>query len=57
MPKEYLGDGCYANIENGMVKLTTSNGICDTNTVFMEPGVLASFERWLKEMRKARAIR
>lgn len=57
MPKDYLGDGCYVDIENGMVKLTTSNGIHDTNTVFMEPEVLDSFERWIKEMRQRRAIR
>lgn len=57
MPKEYLGDGCYVDIERGIVKLTTSNGLRDTNTVFMEPEVLKFFERWVKEMRSRGALR
>jgi hypothetical protein len=39
MTKEYLGDGVYAEIENGMIKVTTSNGISDTNTIFLEAPV------------------
>lgn len=40
--KRYLGDGCYAEItEQGLV-LTTENGIRVTNRVVMEPEVFAA---------------
>jgi hypothetical protein len=37
---QYLGDGCYAEWEHGLLKLTTSNGIETTNTVYLEPEVI-----------------
>lgn len=49
--KRYLGDGCYVELDRGMVKLTTSNGTEDTNTVYLEPEVLAQFLRWLEDVR------
>ena len=36
MPKRYLGDSVYADIENGMIKLTTENGSLPSNTIYME---------------------
>lgn len=45
--KSYLGDGCYVEMEHGMVKLTTENGICATNTIYLEPDVLDAFVLWL----------
>ena len=39
MSKVYLGDGVYADIENGMLKLTTENGVSVTNTIYLEPSV------------------
>jgi hypothetical protein len=53
--KRYLGDGVYVEVESGMVKLTTSNGIADTNTIFFEPEVLAAFERWVADVRAVAA--
>jgi hypothetical protein len=38
--RTYLGDGVYAAIENGMVKLTAENGVRATDTIWMEPAVL-----------------
>lgn len=35
--KSYIGDGTYAAIENGQLVLTTSNGLRDTNTIYLEP--------------------
>lgn len=37
----WVGDGVYVELDRGMVKLTTSNGISDTNTIFLEPEVIA----------------
>lgn len=47
MTKEHLGDGCYAAIENGMIKLTTSNGIEDTNTIYLEPETYETLVRYV----------
>jgi len=44
--KEYLGDGVYVDIENGMIKLTTENSIETTNTIYLEVEVLEAFRRW-----------
>lgn len=43
--KTYLGDAVYAEIEGGMVKLTTEDGVEATNTIWLEPEV---YERLLK---------
>lgn len=52
--KWYLGDGVYVDIdsERGAVKLTTEDGIRETNTIFLEPQVLAQFQVWLERMRE-----
>lgn len=48
MAKTYLGDGVYIEVdEYQMVKLTTSDGIKDTNTIYLEPEVCASLLRFL----------
>ncbi len=46
MEKEYLGDSVYVEIENGMLKLTTENGIGATNTIFMEVEVYDALIRF-----------
>jgi hypothetical protein len=48
--KRYLGDGVFAEVEHDMVKLTTSDGISDTNTIFLEPEVIAELKRYLAEI-------
>ncbi len=50
--RTYLGDAVSVEVERGMVKLTTSDGLRDTNVVYMEREVLAAFERWLSAMRQ-----
>lgn len=42
MTKRYLGDAVYFDVAHGSVVLTTSNGIRDTNTIVLEPGVVES---------------
>lgn len=48
-PKVYLGDSVYAEIRNGMLTLTTWNGLGDTNTIHLEPEVLNALLRYLAE--------
>ncbi len=48
--KDYLGDGVYAEYDGYMVKLTTSNGLQDTNTIYLEPGILKSLKLFLIEL-------
>lgn len=53
MHKEYLGDSVYAEIENGMVKLTTENGFGPSNEIFLEPEVINALNRyveWVKSL-------
>ena len=51
--KEYLGDGAYVDITDyGDVTLTTENGREVTNTIVLEPRVLAQFEDYIKRQRK-----
>ncbi len=38
--KTYLGDGVYARIENGVLVLTSENGITVQNEIFVESFVL-----------------
>lgn len=49
--KVYLGDGVYVQVENGMLKLTTENGIEVTNTVFLEPEVWAALMHYVRTIR------
>jgi len=37
--KQYIGDAVYAELEGGMLKLTTEDGIESTNTIYLEPEV------------------
>ena len=43
MAKEYLGDGVYAEVEEGQLVLTTENGYETTNRIVLEPEVLSAF--------------
>jgi hypothetical protein len=46
MTKTYLGDGVYADVECGMIKLSTENGIETTNVIFLDPEVYAALTAW-----------
>ena len=48
--KEYLGDGCYVEIDvfEGTI-LTTFDGVQDTNTIYLESDVVkALIDYWLR---------
>jgi hypothetical protein len=46
--KVYLGDSVYVGVENGMLKLTTENGISVTNTIYLEPEVITALLKYLE---------
>lgn len=52
MEQEYLGDSVYVEVEDGMVKLTTRNGLPSdpSNTIFMEQYVVDAFLAWYKKL-------
>ena len=51
--EDYLGDGAYVYVApDRSVVLYTSNGIDETNTVYLDPYVLGVFERWLVRVRE-----
>lgn len=39
MDKVYLGDSVYVQLVDGMLMLTTDNGLGPTNTIYLEPRV------------------
>lgn len=48
-PKEYLGDGVYAEIPYpGTIILTTEDGISATNEIVLEPEVISAFETFIR---------
>lgn len=40
--KEYLGDSVYADFTDGMIKLTTENGLPNdpSNAIYLEPQIV-----------------
>jgi hypothetical protein len=45
--KIYLGDSVYADVEDGMLKLTTENGLGASNTIYLEPDVYKALARYV----------
>ena len=50
--KTYLGDGVYADLEDGMVKLTTENGLRTSNTIYLEHETLIALEQYVAYLRR-----
>lgn len=44
--KDYLGDGVYADFDGFQITLTTENGIDVTNTIVLEPEVMAALKNY-----------
>ena len=53
--KRYLGDSVYAEVEDGMVKLTTHNGYPDDprNVIFIEPSVMDALVQFYEDAKEA----
>lgn len=47
MERKYLGDGVYADIEKGMIRLTTENGISVSNEIFLELEVYEALKKFV----------
>jgi hypothetical protein len=46
--KTYLGDAVYVELDViGRIRISTSDGIKDTNEIYFEPEVTESLIRWL----------
>ena len=54
--KQYLGDAVYAGLDDGMIKLTTSDGIKDTNTIYLAPEVFAALIIYHDQLINAKEI-
>jgi hypothetical protein len=50
--KSYLGDALYADFDGHDVILTTENGVHISNTIYLEPEVVAALLEYLKELEK-----
>jgi hypothetical protein len=48
--RDYLGDGVYVDVENGMVKLIKDGGL--TNTIYLEIEVYAALLRYVARMNR-----
>jgi hypothetical protein len=48
---QYLGDGVYCEVEHGMIKLMTWNGIQTTNTIYLEPEVVDALMQYLSRLK------
>lgn len=44
----YLADGVYVELAYGSVRLFTSNGVVETNKIFMDQETLSAFLSWIK---------
>lgn len=42
----YLGDAVYADVERGMVRLTTEDGIQVINTIYLDTAVMGALLEW-----------
>lgn len=49
MKKRYLGDSVYIEVERGMFKLTTENGLGPSNTIYLEPEVYQELVKYATE--------
>ena len=52
MNKQYIGDGVYVEVENGMLKLTTDDGVYSNNTIYLDSDVLGNLQKYIEELKK-----
>ncbi len=46
----YLGDGVYACVEAGMIKLWTSNGVENSPPIYLEPEVMKALNEYAQQI-------
>ena len=54
-PKEYLGDSVYVEVDGGMLKLTTDNGLGPSNIIYLEDHVYDALVMYVERLRAAQA--
>jgi hypothetical protein len=48
--KTYLGDSVYAEVVNdGMIVLTTENGIGPSNIIYLDPEVIVALQKFIQQ--------
>ncbi|HET9253882.1 MAG TPA: hypothetical protein VFO16_01610 [Pseudonocardiaceae bacterium] len=49
--KRYIGDGVYAEVtvSHDVIRLTTSDGISDTNEIFLDPDIFVALVQFVRE--------
>ncbi len=52
MPKAYIGDGVYVEVEGYDVVLTTEDGIRVTNRIVLEPEVYLALRRYVARLQR-----
>ncbi len=50
MTKQYLGDGVYADTQFGSVKVSTENGVEETNVIILEPEVARALVEYIERV-------
>ena len=53
--KDYLGDSVYADFDGYTIVLTTDNGLGPSNTIYLEPEVLAALNRYVERIKRVAA--
>ena len=50
MDKTYLGDGVYVEVESGMLKLTTEDGVKVSNVIYLNAELYHFLISWVKSL-------
>ena len=56
--KQYLGDSVYVDVENGMLKLTTENGLHTdpSNMICLEPEVFSALVQYVDNLKTKKEV-
>jgi hypothetical protein len=52
--KQYLGDGAYVEWDGNQFRLFTTNGVIETNEIFMEPFALDALNAFAARLEEER---
>lgn len=52
--RSYLGDAVYVEVENGMLMLTTSDGLHVTNRIYLERATMEALVEYYAEAKKGK---
>lgn len=52
LTKKYIGDGAYVEVRHDSLVLTTSNGLVDTNTIYVSIDDLPALEAYIAKFKE-----